>query len=296
MLDLFGDIKVKPVLKWAGGKRELIPDIRAYYKTLSPKRYIEPFFGGGSVYFDVLKTFGIGLKETAVINDINTDLIEMYKNIKSSPDEVIRYCKELEKDYYKYGYYHIRDRFNGMDGDKNKVDRYEGTVRSSSLILLNRTCFNGLYRVNHKGLFNVPKGEYKNPKIVDEDNLYRLSYLLPKTENIRNTQFDDIQGIKKGDLVYFDPPYHPLNETSSFTSYSGSFGRDEQIRLRNFFKKLNDIGASVILSNSSSPFIKEIYNGFKTVEVYCNRNINSKPDKRGKVAEFLVVGDMVLNQ
>ena len=171
----------------------------------------------------------------------------MYKNIKSSPDEIIHFCRELEKDYYKYDYYHIRDRFNGIDRDKKEVERYEGFVRSSSLILLNRTCFNGLYRVNGKGLFNVPKGNYKNPRIVDEENLYKLSSLLPKTENIRNTQFDSIEEIEKGDLVYFDPPYHPLNETSSFTSYSGSFGREEQVRLRDYFKKLNDERVSVIL-------------------------------------------------
>jgi len=296
MFDLFGDIEVKPVLKWVGGKRELIPDIREFYKNLNPNKYIEPFFGGGSVYFDILKTFGVDLKESSIINDVNTDLIEMYRNIKSYPDEIIHYCKELEKDYYNYDYYHIRDRFNGMDRDKNEVEKYKGVVRSSSLILLNRTCFNGLYRVNSKGLFNVPKGSYKNPRIVDEENLYKLSSLLPKTENIRNTQFDNIEEIEKGDLVYFDPPYHPLNETSSFTSYSGSFGREEQIRLRDYFKKLNDIGVSVILSNSSSPFIKEIYNEFNVIEVYCSRNINSKSNKRGKIPEFLVVGNEILKQ
>lgn len=294
MFDLFGDIEVKPVLKWVGGKRELIPDIREFYKNLNPKKYVEPFFGGGSVYFDILKTFGVDLKETSIINDVNTDLIEMYRNIKSYPDEIIHYCKELEKDYYKYDYYHIRDRFNGTDREKNEVEKYKGVVRSSSLILLNRTCFNGLYRVNRKGLFNVPKGSYKNPKIVDEENLYKLSSLLPKTENIRNTEFDNIEEIERGDLVYFDPPYHPLNETSSFTSYSGSFGREEQIRLRDYFKKLNDFGVSVILSNSSSPFIKEIYNEFNVIEVYCSRNINSKSNKRGKIPEFLVVGDEIL--
>ena len=295
MFDLFGSIEVKPVLKWVGGKRELIPDIREYYKNLKPKKYIEPFFGGGSVYFDILKTLGVELKETSIINDVNSDLIEMYKNIKSSPNEVIYYCKELEKDYHKYGYYHIRDRFNGLTRDKDEVEKYEGVIRSSSLILLNRTCFNGLYRVNRKGLFNVPKGNYKNPRIVNEENLYMLSSLLPKTENIRNTQFHNIEEVEKGDLVYFDPPYHPLNETSSFTSYSGSFGRKEQIKLRDYFKKLNKNGVYVILSNSSSSFIKEIYNEFNVFEIYCKRNINSKSNKRGKIPEFLVIGDEILN-
>ena len=284
----------RPVLKWVGGKRGLIPDIREYYKNLSPKKYIEPFFGGGSVYFDVLKTLGAELRNTAIVNDVNTDLIELYRHIKTSPDEIIRFCKKLEKAYHKHDYYHIRDRYNGIDREKKKVKKYEGLTRSSSLILLNRTCFNGLYRVNGKGLFNAPKGSYKNPRIVDEENLHKLSSLLPSIKNIRNDQFDKIPGIKKGDLVYFDPPYYPLSETSSFTSYSGSFGREEQIRLRNYFKKLNDRGVYVILSNSCSPFIKDLYQEFKVVEVFCNRNINSKSSKRGKIPECLVIGDRVL--
>jgi len=285
---------VKPVLKWAGGKRRLIPDIREYYRELKPKKYIEPFFGGGSVYFDILETFGVDYKNNSIINDVNTDLIEMYRNIKSSSQEIVFYCKELEKDYYKYDYYHIRDRFNGVDREKNIVERYEGIVRSSALILLNRTCFNGLYRINRKGLFNVPKGNYKNPRIVDEENLYNLASILPNIENIRNIEFDEIGEIEKGDLVYFDPPYHPLNKTSSFTSYSGSFGREEQTRLRDYYKELNDKGVYVILSNSSSSFIKEIYNEFNVIEVYCNRSINSKSNKREKIPESLVVGDQMI--
>ena len=281
----------KPVLKWAGGKRELLPNIREYYKELKPKKYIEPFFGGGAVYLDILKTFGDGYKNNSIINDINVDLIELYRNIKTSPHEIIFYCKELEKDYYKYDYYHIRSRFNGIDNEKNVVDRYEGIVRSSSLILLNKTCFNGLYRVNRKGLFNVPKGSSKNPRIVNEENLYMLSSSLPNVENIRNTEFDKIEEIERGDLVYFDPPYHPLNETSSFTSYSGQFGSEEQTRLRDYFKKLDDMGVYVILSNSSAPFIREIYNEFNIIEIYCTRTINSKSNKRGKIPEFLIVGN-----
>ena len=252
------DYHVKPVLKWVGGKRQLVPDIREFYKNLSPNKYVEPFFGGGAVYFDILNTLGLEHKEIAIINDVNQDLIDMYKNIKSNPEELIYFCNALEKDYKKYDYYYIREKFNGLDGKKNKIDRYEGIERSAALIVINRTCFNGLYRVNSKGLFNVPKGSYKNPTIIDEENLYKLSTLLPKTKNIRCQEFDDIKDIKKGDLVYFDPPYHPLNETSSFTSYSGAFGREEQIRLRDYFQKLNQKGVHVILSNSSAPFIKEI--------------------------------------
>jgi DNA adenine methylase len=289
------NLNVRPVLKWVGGKRELIPQIREYYKNLNFKNYIEPFFGGGSVYLDIISTFGEKYISNSIINDVNTDLIELYRNIKTDPNEIISTCIELEKTYYEKGYYHIRERFNGVDKEKNIIQKYQGIERSSSLILLNRTCFNGLYRVNGKGLFNVPEGSYKNPKIVDSDNLFKLSNVLPEIHNIRNVQFDEISDIKKDDLVYFDPPYHPLNETSSFTSYSGSFGENEQIKLRDYFKKLDELGVFVILSNSSSPFIKELYKDFNIIEVDCRRNINSKSDKRGKVTEYLILGNTLLN-
>lgn len=288
--------EVKPVLKWAGGKRQLVPEIKQYYKSLKPKKYIEPFFGGGAVYFDILKTLGTKYKETAIINDVNQDLIELYRNIKISPEELVYHCKKLEKYYKKYDYYFIRGKFNGVNKDGNKVKKYQGIERSAALILINRTCFNGLYRVNRSGLFNVPKGDYKNPTIVDEENLYKLSSLLPKSENIRCQEFDEIKNINKGDLVYFDPPYHPLNQTSSFTSYSGAFGKDEQTRLRNYFNMLNEKGVYVILSNSSSPFIKELYKKFKIKKIYAKRSINSKANKRNGVHEFIILGDHILNK
>ena len=155
--------------------------------------------------------------------------------------------------------------------------------------MLNRT--NGLYRVNRNGLFNVPKGNYKNPKIIDEDNLYKLSNLLPEIENIRCQEFDEIKGMNKGDLVYFDPPYHPINKTSSFTSYSNPFAENEQIRLRDYFQKLNEKGVYVILSNSATPFIRKIYSANKIQKVFCKRNINSKANKRKRITEYLILGD-----
>ena len=286
------EINVNPILKWAGGKRTSVPEIREFYKQISPKKYIEPFFGGGAIYFDILKTFGTSFKKKSIINDFNTDLINMYKHIKSNPYEVIQYCKELEKIYHEYDYYHIRDHYNGLTRDKKIVEQYTGIIRSAALILLNRTCFNGLYRVNLKGLFNVPKGNYKNPRIIDEENLYLLSEQLPQLENIRNKEFDEIHDINKGDLVYFDPPYYPLNETSSFTDYSCPFGKKEHIRLRDYFKKLNNKGVYVMLSNSSSNFVKEIYKDFKIKEIYIGRNINSKAGKRGKIPEYLILGEV----
>jgi DNA adenine methylase len=286
---------IKPILKWVGGKRELIPIIREYYKNISPKKYIEPFFGGGSVYLDVLKTFGMDFSNKSIINDVNTDLINLYKDIKLNPKGIEDNCSELEELYKLNGYYYIRDRFNGISREGEVIEKFEGLKRSSSLLLINRTCFNGLYRTNSKGLFNVPEGSYKNPKILDVENLYKLSDVLPKIENIRNIQFDEIKEIEKGDFVYFDPPYHPLTETSSFTTYSGTFGSSEQVRLRDYFKELDKKGVFVILSNSSSPFIKDLYKEFKIIEVPCKRNINSKGDKRGKVLEYLIIGDTLSN-
>ncbi len=296
MATVLTETEVKPVLKWAGGKRELVPEIREFYKNLSPTKYVEPFFGAGAVYFDILKTLGIQHKETTIINDVNQDLIDMYRNIKSNPKELLYHCNNLKKDYEQHGYYFLREKFNGLDSNKNNIERFEGIERSAALIVINRTCFNGLYRVNSNGFFNVPKGSYKNPRIVDEENLYKLSNLLPKMENIRCQEFDEIKDINKGDLVYFDPPYYPLNETSSFTAYSSSFGKDEQIRLKDYFKKLNESGVNVILSNSSSPFIEEIYSEFQILKIYAGRNINSKVQKRGKIPEFLILGDSVVSQ
>lgn len=303
--------KVKPILKWVGGKRELIPEIRLRYVNLNFKRYVEPFFGGGAVYLDILRTFGETVKETAIINDVNSDLINMYRHIKSNPKELIEAVNHLKDEYFNgKGYNYLRNRFNGIEtgriskeiiserieaGEPPRIffEKYKGLMRSAALITLNRTCFNGLYRINPKGHFNVPKGNYKNPRILDEENLLMLSNLLPSVENIRNTQFDQIEEVAEGDFVYFDPPYHPLNETSSFVEYSGSFGSNEQIRLRDYFRSLDSKGVNVLSSNSSSTFIKSIYSEFNIDEVFCRRNINSVASKRGKIPEYLIQGNSI---
>jgi DNA adenine methylase len=287
------DVKnnIRPVLKWVGGKRELLPELRKIYSHLEFRNYYEIFFGGGSVYFDIVENFRNNFSGKSIINDVNSDLINLYRHIKTNPNEVLKFCNELESDYLKYGYYHIRDRFNGIDRDGVKVERYEGVKRTSSLIVLNRTCFNGLFRTNKKGLFNVPEGRYSNPKIVDKDNLFNVSNILPSSEFILNFKFNEVDKIGTNDFVYMDPPYHPLNVTSSFTDYSGDFGTKEQIELRDYFKMLDEKGVFVLQSNSSSDFIKEIYSEFVIKEVDCKRNINSKGDKRGKIKEFLIIGN-----
>lgn len=284
-------MEVKPLLKWVGGKRELVPEIRLHYKSLKFGKYIEPFFGGGSVFLDIIKTFGVNQIQDSIINDVNSDLIDLYRNIKLNPTEILENCNLLENDFNNFGYYHIRDRFNGITREKNPIEKYNGIVRSAALIVLNRTCFNGLYRTNRSGLFNVPEGRYKNPKIINPENLFELSKVLPSVNNIRNGNFDSIEDLKRGDLVYFDPPYHPLSETSSFTDYSGNFGATQQIQLKDYFKMLDEIGVFVIQSNSSSVFIKNLYEEFQVLEVDCSRNINSNGKQRGKVKEFLIIGN-----
>lgn len=284
--------KPRPILKWAGGKRELVPKLRRYYQKLSPKKYIEPFFGGGAVYFDILHSLGMEYAKSAIINDINIDLINLYRHIKSAPDEVLSLCAGLEQEYYQYGYYYVRDRFNGVyNGDSD--GKYHSIARSAALIVLNKTCFNGLYRTNRDGMFNVPEGKYNKPQIVNQQNLLLLSKYLPKIENIRNGNFDEIYDIEPGDLVYFDPPYYPLSKSSSFAQYYGNFGANEQMRLRDYFVKLDDMGVMVMLSNSACDFIRELYNGYRIVELECKRNINSNAIGRGKVKEYLILGNRI---
>jgi len=286
------DEKVKPVLKWVGGKRELIPKIRPFYTNLKFGKYIEPFFGGGSVYLDIVDNYKTKDFNNFVINDRNRDLTDLYKNIKTNPNEILKYCQKIEEEFLKYGYYYVRDRFNGITRDKKVVKKYEGIERSAALIVLNKTGFNGLYRTNRSGLYNVPEGSRKGIlNVVDKQNLYNLSKILPEVQNIRNGDFNEIQGINKGDLVYFDPPYHPINETSSFTEYSGVFGVNEQKKLKDYFTKLDQSGVYVLESNSATDFIKNLYKDFKIVEVDCRRSVNSKADARGKIKEFLILGN-----
>jgi DNA adenine methylase len=282
---------VIPLLKWVGGKRELLPELRRFYDGLEFNNYFEPFFGGGSVYLDIIKTFGIDKRNQSYINDVNTDLVNLLKDVRENPNQVIEYLFELKNDYESNDFYYIRDRFNGIDREKRITEKYEGIKRSSSLLILNRTCFNGLYRVNKSGLFNVPSGKYKNPRLINKENIMLFSSVLPPKENILNIDFSQINNIQKDDLVYFDPPYQPINKTSSFTEYSGSFGEDKQIELFNYFSELDKKGVFVILSNSSTDFIHNLYKEFDPFRVYCSRNINSKTNGRGKVEEVVVIGN-----
>ncbi|PWA11055.1 DNA methyltransferase [Pueribacillus theae] len=266
----------QPFLKWAGGKRQLLPEIRKYVPVYC-NTYYEPFVGAGAVLFDLQPS-------VAVINDVNKELINTYMVIRDHVDELIEDLKKHknEKDYF----YEIRN----IDR-RDDYHELSPVQRASRIIFLNKTCFNGLFRVNSKGQFNVPFGQYKNPKIVNETVLRAVHHFLKDHKvTILNTDFEKaVCHAQEGDFVYLDPPYDPVSNTSSFTSYSlNGFGKEEQLRLRDLFVDLDKRGCKVLLSNSSTDFILGLYKDYKIEIVQASRNINSKSSGRGKIPEVLV--------
>ncbi|MEX1112167.1 MAG: DNA adenine methylase [Candidatus Andersenbacteria bacterium] len=272
--------KPKPFVKWVGGKRQLLKQFRLLNlyppENFNPttNTYFEPFVGGGAVFFDLLP-------DKAQLSDLNQELVTTYNVIKKNVDELV---KSLKKHKYEKEYYLI---IRAQD-PKNLSD-IEVAAR---FIYLNRTGFNGMYRVNSKGQFNVPFGRYNNPIICDEENLRRVSKAL-RGVSIKHQDYNEVlKKAKRGDFVYFDPPYFPVSKTSSFTSYTAkAFLENEQTELRDTFTELHERGCFVMLSNSDTPFINEIYSGIKGVKitkVKAGRAINSKASKRGKITEVLV--------
>jgi DNA adenine methylase len=264
----------KPFLKWVGGKTQLLPELTARIPS-NFSRHFEPFIGGGALFFHLLP-------EQAVLIDINQELTNTYRVIKEQIEELIIDLKQhiYEKDYY----YQIRN----IDRTE-EYKSWSDVKRASRLIYLNKTCFNGLYRVNSKGEFNTPMGRYKNPKIVDETNLRACSKALQKTKIITGSFLEVEEKITPDDFVYFDPPYAPLNTTSNFTGYSqDGFDREMQSSLKDLCDRLNAKGIRFMVSNSSAPLILDLYSSYNIEFVYVNRAINSKGDKRGKVAEVII--------
>lgn len=267
---------IAPFLKWVGGKRQLMPAII----EIVPKkitRYYEPFIGGGAVLFEMQPT-------KAVINDFNEELINVYKVIKNNPKELISDLKTHinEAEYF----YEIR----GLDRNE-EYKNLSKVKRASRVIYLNKTCFNGLYRVNNSGEFNTPFGKYKNPNIVNDITINAVSkYLNSNDIKIINGDFEDaLKNIRKGAFVYFDPPYHPVSASSNFTGYiEGGFGIEEQHRLKKLCDKLNKKGVNFLLSNSATPFILDLYHEYDIKFVKANRSINSDAKKRGEVDEVLI--------
>jgi DNA adenine methylase len=288
----------KPFLKWAGGKTQLINDIeKALPKDISKHKftYIEPFIGSGAVLFWVLNSFP-NLKK-AVINDINEDLINTYKTIASRPKELISILQTLQNEFHelegqdeakKEYYYSKRELYN--------TRKEEQSGQAALFIFLNRTCFNGLYRVNRRNEYNVPMGSYKRPTICDKENILAVSEALQKVEILCGDYEETIKYADNNTLFYFDPPYKPLSETSSFNSYAkDEFNDAEQIRLRDFCNKLDILGYTWILSNSDvkgkdehDNFFDDLYSDFYIQRVDARRSINANPEKRGSLKELLI--------
>ena len=287
----------KPFLKWAGGKTQLLEEIR---KSLpenfdQKETFIEPFVGSGAVLFWMLNKFP-NIKK-AVINDVNTDLIITYKAIKNDVARVVTQLKKWEQEYHQFKtdadvrkvyYYEKRALFNSRSEDK--------VTKAALFIYLNRTCFNGLYRVNKSNGFNVPIGSYKTPMICDEENLFAVSEVLQKVEILNGDFEETIQHVKGQTFFYFDPPYKPLSDSSSFNSYAkGGFNDPEQIRLRDYCTKLHNEGHSWVLSNSDvkgwiedGDFFDNLYADYSISRVLARRAINSKSDRRGLLNELLI--------
>lgn len=290
--------EAKPFLKWAGGKGQLLNQLSEHLPAKihrEPFTYIEPFVGGGAMLFFMLQHFG-NIKR-AIINDVNEDLILAYQTIKNDVEALICRLEAVEKDYLKIDpnqrsnlFYEIRERYNQHIGDNIE--------RVSQLLFLNKTCFNGLYRVNKKGLFNVPFGKYSNPTICNAEVLRADSQLL-QSAKVEICQGDYTQTLEHVDgltFFYLDPPYRPLDATSSFTAYAkGDFNDDDQRALADFCHQLSDRGclwmesnADCSAKNPEDTFFEDLYRNYRIERVYASRFINANPNKRGKLTELLI--------
>jgi DNA adenine methylase len=292
------NIIAKPFLKWAGGKTQLIEQIKEQLPSnieANKFTYIEPFVGSGAVLFWMLEQYPN--MERAIINDINQDLTNSYLTIKHNVQELIQILQGWEVEYHniaenqeekKEYYYKKRSLFNTRNSDQ--------TTQSALFIFLNRTCFNGLYRVNRKNEFNVPIGSYKTPQICNEENLLAVSEVLQKVKILNGDFSETLNYADNNTFFYFDPPYKPLNETSSFNSYAkDEFNDAEQIRLKEFCEILDNQNHQWILSNSdvkgkdvNNNFFDDLYASFNILRVDARRNINANPSKRGQLTELLI--------
>jgi len=268
---------VAPIVKWVGGKRQLLDEIT----PLVPKRitsYCEPFMGGGAVLFSLQP-------KKAIVNDLNSDLITLYEVVRDDVETLIEFLKKHEntEEYF----YSIRD----LDRDKEAYKNMSKVEKASRILYLNKTCYNGLFRVNSSGEFNAPFGHYKNPNIVNEPVLRAVSKYFNESEiEFYNEDFEEtLKKVKKGGFVYLDPPYDPVSDTANFTGYNkGGFDRNEQVRLKNCCDDLNKRGVKFMLSNSATDFIKELYKDYNIHIVKAKRAINSDATKRGEIEEVLI--------
>lgn len=293
--------KAKPVLKWAGGKGLLLPQLSEKFPNKlrhgSIKRYIEPFVGGGSVFFEICNTCRF---KDAFLFDINPELVILYNVVKKDVAPLINELFRLQEAYTAAEdksalYYGLRDEYNTFDKHLDANVYSADFVRRAALtVFLNRTCFNGLFRVNSKGFFNVPMGRYKNPRILDSDNLTAVSHALSKATIIQADFSTALQYADKDTFIYYDPPYRPLSDTS-FTSYAADgFDDNEQRRLKNIFDQANELGALQMLSNSDptnageDAFFDELYKEYNIHRIWAKRLINSKAEGRSAIRELLI--------
>jgi len=274
------NVLAQPFLKWAGGKRQLLPVIKEYL----PKKftqYYEPFVGAGAVLFSLQP-------KKSVLNDTNGELINCYRVIKDHPEELLDLCQRHREKNSQGHFYSLREQ------DRRDDFQHRSPLeRAARIIYLNKTCFNGLFRVNSSGQFNVPYGNYSNPLIADPAVIKSVSaYLNQRDVKILEGDFAKaVSNARKGAFIYFDPPYHPISDTSSFTGYSvNGFGEAEQVRLKELCDKLTERGCQVLVSNSSASLIKDIYSDrkYEIVEVKASRAINAVASRRGKINELLI--------
>lgn len=286
----------KPFVKWVGGKSQLLKKIKQKYPQHIEK-YCEPFVGGGAVLFDILQNFH---PREVLINDINKELINTYFQVKNNCEDLILQLENIQTAYLnliqeerKIFFYEKRNRYNELKVNGDDVENLE---KASLFIFLNKTCFNGLYRVNSKGLFNVPFNNARNPLICDEENLRACNQLLQNV-TLKTGDYKDCENfIDEQTFVYIDPPYRPLTQTSAFTSYSeNQFSDKEQIELAKFIEKISEKGALILASNSDPKninkednFFDDLYSNFEIERVSASRMINSNSEKRGTVKEILI--------
>ena len=268
---------MRPFLKWAGGKRQLLSQFARFYPE-DVRRYCEPFVGSAAVFFDLQARFP---KLRAILSDNNEALIRCYEAVRDDVEGLIRSLRQHKARHGKDHYYKVRGR---------STNRLKGLQRAARLIYLNKTCFNGLYRVNARGEFNVPMGSYSNPAILREESLRRASAALQGVRFSARDFGDCLRDARKGTFVYVDPPYHPVSRTAYFTGYTeGGFGEEEQRRLSRLFADLHRKGCLVMLSNSDTPLIRRLYRGFRIRRVTARRAINSNSSRRGAISELVVM-------
>jgi len=293
----------KPFLKWAGGKTQLLGQFDGFFpeelKENKIEKYFEPFIGSGAVFFHILQDYSI---KKSFINDSNEELIHVYQVIKNDVNNLIETLKKIKEHYFNLSeskrpdyYYQVRKDYN-KNKSNNKIYSKTWILKAAQLIFLNKTCFNGLFRINNKGEFNVPFGKYRNPKILDKENLIAVSLLLQNVI-IEAKDFTVIRNkVDKDSFVYFDPPYRPISPTSNFTSYTkDNFSERDQLRLAKLFKELDKTGAKLMLSNSdpnngnhNGNFFETIYKGFNIYRVNAKRMINCDASKRGHIKELVI--------